>query len=177
VYTPWKHFMMVENSSGQFNYTYVYLDSTLVARKDHLGNVLYYHSDHLGSTNLVTDSNGEVVEETFYTPFGQVEKSPEVEKKVGYTGHELDSTGQVYMKARFYDPERGQFVQPDSMLPNVYDPQQLNRYSYVRNNPFKYVDPDGHSSAEGEFEYGSVYKAYLLNAGENIKQEKSINTN
>lgn len=58
-----------------------------------------------------------------------------------YTGKELDAgTGLEYYGARYYDPIRSQFTQPDSNLPGIYDPQQLNRYSYVLNNPYKYTD-------------------------------------
>ncbi len=39
------------------------------------------------------------------------------------------------------------FISPDSLLPNIYDPQQLNRFAYTRNNPLKYTDPIGHIPA------------------------------
>ena len=52
--------------------------------------------------------------------------------------------------ARYYAAEIGRFVQPDSMLPDIYDPQQLNRYAYVRNNPLKYVDPSGNALINNE---------------------------
>lgn len=37
------------------------------------------------------------------------------------------------------------FTQPDSFIQDVFDPQMLNRYSYVRNNPLRYTDPSGHN--------------------------------
>ena len=49
----------------------------------------------------------------------------------------------MYYGARNYNPEQGQFIQADKQLPEIYDPQQLNRYAYARNNPYKYVDPNG----------------------------------
>ena len=45
---------------------------------------------------------------------------------------------------RQYKPEYARFTQPDSLLPDVYDPQQLNKYAFERNNPYKYADEDGH---------------------------------
>lgn len=45
---------------------------------------------------------------------------------------------------RYYKPATGAFVQPDPYLPDVYDPQQLNRYGYGLNNPYRYTDPSGH---------------------------------
>jgi len=48
------------------------------------------------------------------------------------------------MGARMYDPELGRFISPDTIIPDPGNPQDLNRYAYVRNNPLAYVDPSGH---------------------------------
>jgi RHS repeat-associated protein len=56
------------------------------------------------------------------------------------------------MKSRFYDPQIGRFLQPDSVVPDPMNPQSLNRYSgacpersrRVLNNPLRYTDPTGH---------------------------------
>jgi RHS repeat-associated protein len=50
--------------------------------------------------------------------------------------------------ARFYDPYLGRFVQADTIVPEPGNPQDLNRYSYVRNNALRYVDPTGFFSEE-----------------------------
>jgi hypothetical protein len=47
-----------------------------------------------------------------------------------------------------YNPVLGMFITPDSVIPDLYDPQKLNRYAYVRNNPIIYVDPSGHVEKE-----------------------------
>jgi RHS repeat-associated protein len=47
-------------------------------------------------------------------------------------------------RARFYDPALGRFTQPDTIVPDQYNPQSLNRYSYVGNTPINGTDPDGH---------------------------------
>ena len=47
----------------------------------------------------------------------------------------------MYYGARYYKPPW--FIQPDANIPDAYNPQDLNRYSYVRNNPYKYVDDSG----------------------------------
>src|SRR5262249_39334 len=49
-----------------------------------------------------------------------------------------------YYGARYYDPQLGRFITPDTVIQNPYDPQTLNRYTYTRNNPIIYVDPSGH---------------------------------
>ncbi len=52
----------------------------------------------------------------------------------------------MHYNARYYDPAVGRFISADTIVPNPMDPQQLNRYSYVRNNPVLYRDPSGHCS-------------------------------
>ena len=104
--------------------------------------IYFYHPDHLGSTNLVTDEQGQVVQVLQYTPYGSVASNTgTVDLPHKFTGQRVDaSTGLYYYKARYYDPKFGRFIQPDSVVPSAGDPQALNRYSYVRNNPVKYTD-------------------------------------
>lgn len=135
-------FVRVVNSTGTYDTTYYYFNSQLAARKDPDGEKFYYHPDHLGSTNLITNEQGEVVEETTYMPFGA--ELTDSNERFLYTGKEKDSTNLYYYGARYYDPFLRRFTQPDTIIPNVYDPQSINRYSYVKNNPYKYVDPSGH---------------------------------
>jgi RHS repeat-associated protein len=62
-----------------------------------------------------------------------------------FTGQKFDSYIKLLqMGARWYDPDLGRFTQPDSIVPNLYNPQSLNRFSYARNNPVNRVDPTGH---------------------------------
>jgi RHS repeat-associated protein len=60
-----------------------------------------------------------------------------------FTGQRLDATGLYYYGARYYDPTIGRFISPDTVVQNPGNPQTLNRYSYVVNNPLKYTDPTG----------------------------------
>ncbi len=104
---------------------------------------LYYHPDHLGSTSVITNESGEIVEETFYDPYGAILEGGEA-SRYQYEGKEFSSATQDYdFHFRKYDPEIGIFTQPEQLFPNIYDPQQLNRYSFERNNPYKYVDESG----------------------------------
>ena len=65
--------------------------------------------------------------------------------RLGYEGKEADSVvGDTDFNFRKYRPDLGIFTQPDSAIQNVYDPQQLDRYAFERNNPYTYVDDDGH---------------------------------
>jgi RHS repeat-associated protein len=64
--------------------------------------------------------------------------------KYQFTDQELDNESGLYnYDARLYDPALGRFISPDSIIPDVYYPQLLNRYAYARNNPLRYTDPNG----------------------------------
>ena len=61
-----------------------------------------------------------------------------------FTGQrEEEALGLYYYGARWYDPELRRFIQPDTIVPQPGNPQSLNRYSYVLNNPVRYTDPTG----------------------------------
>lgn len=63
----------------------------------------------------------------------------------GYTGHEhLDSARLIHMNGRLQDPHLGRMLSPDPVLGSLGQPQTLNPYSYVANNPTSYVDPSGY---------------------------------
>jgi RHS repeat-associated protein len=63
-----------------------------------------------------------------------------------YIGQRADSlSGLYYYNARYYDPATGRFIQPDSIVPQPYNPSAWDRYAYVNNNPINRVDPTGHS--------------------------------
>ena len=51
-------------------------------------------------------------------------------------------------KTHSYDPTLSRFIQPDTIVPEPGNPQALNRYSYVLNNPLRYNDPSGHRLSE-----------------------------
>jgi RHS repeat-associated protein len=112
---------------------------------------IFYHPDHLGSTNVTSDGAGNLVESCEYMPYGTRARN-EVTTSPGhqvtsylFTGKELDSTGLYYYGARYYDPDIGRFITADTIVQSPYDPQSLNRYSYCRNNPINYIDPTGHN--------------------------------
>jgi len=111
-------------------------------------------SDHLGSTGLAYKTDGSEVLRQYYYPWGGLRGStdPVVPTDIGYTGQRLDtSTDLMYYNARYYDPAIGRFISPDTIVPNPTNPQDLSRYTYVRNNPVEYRDPSGHCiPAEGD---------------------------
>jgi RHS repeat-associated protein len=104
---------------------------------------VFYHNDHLGSTSVITNESGGVIEQTFYEPFGGIVSGGNT-SRFDYEGKEFDSlVGEYDFHFRKYSPDLLIFTKPDSMTSNVYDPQALNRYTFEKNNPYKYVDRDG----------------------------------
>jgi RHS repeat-associated protein len=90
-----------------------------------------------------------------------------------FTGQRLDGTGLYYYNARYYDPTIGRFISADFVIPDYSNPQNLNRYSYVANNPLKYTDPSGHVRIDAEYDPGTTsreVKDYWQTAGELVTE-------
>jgi RHS repeat-associated protein len=137
--------------SGQVWRSYYYAGAQLIAMRvltGTTGNTLYYlHSDHLGSTSVTTSDTGAVLARQWYHPFGTVRASSgALPTDITFTGQRSESGlgSLMYFRARFYSPLIGRFLSADSIVPGAGNPQSLNRYSFVYNNPVKYVDPSGH---------------------------------
>ena len=97
-----------------------------------------------------------------------------------YTDQEYDAESGLYnYNARLYDPAVGIFISPDSIVPDLYDPQILNRYAYVRNNPLIYVDPSGHSIDTADHDPISDLKDSIDSAtsGDDSDQDDENNDN
>jgi RHS repeat-associated protein len=123
------------------------------------GVVYYLHSDHLSSTSLTTCGSQDgcdgtphqgVVARQLYHPYGEVRWSEgTLPTDYGFTGQRLEAgLGLMHYGARFYSLRLGRFVSADSILPEPGEPQALNRYSYVLDNPLRYTDPTGHYEFE-----------------------------
>jgi RHS repeat-associated protein len=98
----------------------------------------YYLQDHLGSTVALTDAAGAVAERQQYQTLGA--SSGSALTRYGFTGRELDeTTGLMYYRARWYDPQQGRFITEDP----VGFAGGMNFYAYVRNNPLNATDPSG----------------------------------
>jgi RHS repeat-associated protein len=120
---------------------YVYSGSALLAKIDPTG-TKYYHQDQL-SDRLVTDSSGNLVAQVGHFPFGESWYNASNDKLI-FTTYERDSeSGNDYALARNYVNRVGRFSSPDSMSGSIGDPQSLNRYSYVTDDPIDLSDPEG----------------------------------
>ena len=133
----------------------------------------YYHSDHLGSAQFVTDWKGRQYEHIEYTPYGELwieEVAAGLDKlPFRFTGKELDEeTGLYYYGARYLDPKYSRWLSGDPVLGEyipkapindeakkhnenlpgmggIYNTVNLHVYHYAGNNPVKYTDPNGKS--------------------------------
>ena len=135
--------------SGNINEEYVYFNGGRIARVDRpSGTVHYYFSDDLGSASLITSSSGTNPTYYYYYPYGglvaTVGSDP---NRYKFTGKERDTeSGLDNFGARYNASSVGRFMTPDSLyleLHRLIDPQRLNLYGYVRNNPLNLTDATG----------------------------------
>ena len=114
----------------------------------HWNLTLYYHADYKGSTSVVYDAQRNGQQGLDYWPYGAVRgnlNNGYVDVRHKFTGQELDNfLGLYYYGGRWYDPETGRFISPDPFVQAPKNPQSLNRYSYVINNPTNLTDPTGY---------------------------------
>jgi RHS repeat-associated protein len=110
-------------------------------RDDTTGNVRWYVYDGLGSVSEEVDPSGNVTAARKYDVFGSVrsgQSGTSSQKFVGSLGHvSEDSTGLIYMRARYMDPATGRFISEDPGRHGV------NWYNYCDDNPINRIDLDG----------------------------------
>ena len=101
----------------------------------------YFVQDEMGSTLFLLDHNHEIQKTYRYDAFGNILKETgELSNRLTYTGQMYDgAAGQYYLRARFYNPAIGRFLQEDT-----YRGDGLNLYAYCANNPVMYYDPSGY---------------------------------
>jgi RHS repeat-associated protein len=123
-------------------------------------------TDPLGTKRVQANVSGLIDETCTSLPFGNDLNNPLIASCVQpasppptadddteqhFTGKERDTeSGNDYFGARYYASSMGRWLSPDPLyleLHRLTDPQQLNLYSYVRNNPLSLTDPDGHDIA------------------------------
>lgn len=118
----------------------------LIARQDEQAKAYYLQNGH-GDIVELRDSTGNTRLNSYgYDLFGNITSQTEtVAQPFKYSGEMTDSTTKLqYLRARWYDPSLGRFVNEDTYEGQINNPLSLNLYTYVYNNPLSYTDPSGH---------------------------------
>src|SRR5262249_10553544 len=121
----------------------------------------YVHPDHLGSTNVVTDENANLVQTLDYYPYGstRISVATSTRERRQFIDQFTDDSTLSYLNARYYASDRGQFISQDPVFWEVgltqdgknalSNPQALNSYGYANDNPITGKDPSGRCLEDG----------------------------
>lgn len=140
------------DAGGTVQAYYVY-GLGLVSRIEPDGTTRCYHYDSRGSAVSLSDSTGTITDSYAYDAFGKVINmqggSQNPFRYIGGYGVVDDGNGMQYVRARYYDPGSGRFVNKDLKHGSGKDGQDLNRYAYALNTPTTLVDISGYSPSQG----------------------------
>ncbi len=152
--------------TGTINEEYIYFNGARIARVDRPSGVVhYYFSDELDSASVITDALGNVQQQYFYYPYGGLVTSIGSDSNhYKFNGKERDSESTLdEFGARYYASNAGRFMTPDwaarpTTVPYAEfgDPQSLNLYGYVRNDPVSLGDADGHTTPASQDTYAGM---------------------
>jgi RHS repeat-associated protein len=138
------------DADGTCTSEYIYLGDVQFAEYRPQSDATYYYlSDQIRSTRLITDETGAVVYSAAHGPFGEEMMTwvATYDPKRKFSGKEReDYSGQDYFGARYYDHKSYRFNSVDPIINkanSLIDQQLWNLYSYCRNNPINFIDPDG----------------------------------
>jgi RHS repeat-associated protein len=150
-------------------------------------------ADHLGSTRMLTDSNGTVQRRYDFLPFGEeipqgingrtapyeegLQLTTPDTTDVKFTAKSRDSeSGLDFFGARYFSGAQGRFTSPDpkTLTSHFNDPQSWNKYVYTRNNPLMYVDPDGKDFAQAWADVQKFAASLYAKASVGVGYEVSV---
>jgi RHS repeat-associated protein len=172
--------LLESDLNANWTVAYAFLNGQRIARVDLPGDTVnYYFLDHLGSVRIVTNSNGTIEKESDFYPYGgEIVVSGSDANRFKFTGKERDSeSGLDNFGARYNASTMGRFITPDPLGGKLVDPQTLNKYSYVRNNPASLIDPTGlyickdskDCSSDQDKKFENARKADLARGGDSAR--------
>ncbi len=142
--------------SGNLSSEYIFFGGARIARRDASGNVFYYLADHLDSSRVMAEipagqTTATMCYDADFYPFGgERAYTNSCQQNYKFTGKERDpESGLDNFVARYYGSSIGRFMSADDPFVGwqLNDPQSLNLYAYVQDNPINDVDPTGHMGA------------------------------
>ncbi|WP_322905764.1 RHS repeat-associated core domain-containing protein [Paenibacillus campi] len=164
-YDHWNRITSTQQTDGTTS-QYVRGDRVLM-KKDltHSKDYDYLYNGH-GDVVQIVGTDGTVLNSYQYDEWGNLTQQKEaITNEFKYAGELYDAeTGLYYLKARYYDPKQGRFLNEDSDEGQIDNPLSMNVYTYGHNNPLRYTDPSGHSvesepseekTAEGSYSGGA----------------------
>ncbi|CCY82207.1 rHS repeat-associated core domain protein [Clostridium sp. CAG:149] len=167
------------NIDGEPDTAYAYGNERLTVER-FTGWTGYYTYDPRGSVSGVMDADGGLWASYRYNATGKMTfGEPEYNNIYGYNAESYNPMLELqYLRARYYDVERGNFLTEDTYLGDISDPLTLNRYNYVKSNPLNYIDPTGYITQE---DFDAAYEnlksevcGLLLKFNENFGFDRSI---
>jgi RHS repeat-associated protein len=145
------HLIAETNQSGQMLAEYVYLGDQLLSMIKPGELAYYFHNDHLGTPQVLTNESQTIAWKAVYSPFGEAAVSIEtIENPFRFPGQYYDAdTGLHYNYFRYYDPTTGRYITPDP----IGLEGGINLFAYARNNPVKLIDPYGKIAIADDIAY------------------------
>ncbi|WP_228745459.1 RHS repeat-associated core domain-containing protein, partial [Paenibacillus sp. S150] len=133
-------------------------DRVLVKKDKKASKDYYYLYNGHGDVVQIVNTGGAVVNNYTYDEWGNITSQVEgISNSFKYTGEVYDAeTGLYYLRARYYDPGMGRFLNEDTVEGQIDNPLSQNLYTYVSNNPLIYSDPTGHDAQMGAGVGGST---------------------
>ncbi len=145
VNTQYTQVLMELNENGAMDAVYTYGVSRLTEDR-FTGESNFYLYDPAGNVAGITDQDGYLWQSYRYDAFGNATfGSPQYDNEYTFNAESYNPNIQSqYLRARYYDMVKGNFLTEDSYLGDIRNPLTLNRYSYCIGNPLFYDDPSGH---------------------------------
>ncbi len=145
VNTQYTQVLMELNENGAMDAVYTYGVSRLTEDR-FTGESNFYLYDPAGNVAGITDQDGYLWQSYRYDAFGNATfGSPQYDNEYTFNAESYNPNIQSqYLRARYYDMVKGNFLTEDSYLGDIREPLTLNRYSYCIGNPLFYSDPSGH---------------------------------
>jgi RHS repeat-associated protein len=118
----------------------------------------YLLADALGSVRQIADANGNVTLAESYEPYGSVLSSTGTASSFfAYAGEQVDTSGLVYLRARYMQPTLGIFLARDPWSGDQLRPGSMNGFGYVEGNPVSKIDPSGSCSQSGWYDPNGLF--------------------